>query len=228
MKSKTGLNFMVSVGRAIEQGGDNALAKLLQASQELVRTISIDPSYLVLKRLFIQVVGTYKCMLILYTNSNYAKPSHKKQFEEIEYLDKQRVSSLILLQGFANSDKSESNPNKQLSDERKLQNSIQDLVQSQDANVEETAQQILSPSAQSPLSVPTSPLSVSSSPASLNLSNPFSSLANRPFLTSPGLLPPGINPFFPHAGMMMPNPFQRFPGIDQLTYEHQFRLIIDL
>ena len=37
MKSKTtGLNFMVSVGRAIEAGGDNALAKLLQASQDLV------------------------------------------------------------------------------------------------------------------------------------------------------------------------------------------------
>ena len=40
MKSKTtGLNFMVSVGRAIESG-DNALAKLLQASQELVSTVS--------------------------------------------------------------------------------------------------------------------------------------------------------------------------------------------
>ena len=40
MKSKTGLNFMVSVGRAIESG-DNALAKLLQASQEMVRPILI-------------------------------------------------------------------------------------------------------------------------------------------------------------------------------------------
>ena len=40
MKSKTtGLNFMVSVGRAIESG-DNALAKLLQASQELVSSVS--------------------------------------------------------------------------------------------------------------------------------------------------------------------------------------------
>ena len=46
MKSKTtGLNFMVSVGRAIESG-DNALAKLLQASQELV---SCKPSYFMLK-----------------------------------------------------------------------------------------------------------------------------------------------------------------------------------
>ena len=82
MKSKTGLNFMVSVGRAIEQGGDNALAKLLQASQELVRTISIDPSYLVLKRLFSQVVGTYKCMLILYTNLNYASMAAKSSLED--------------------------------------------------------------------------------------------------------------------------------------------------
>ena len=42
MKSKTtGLNFMVSVGRAIEAGGDNALAKLLQASQDLVSLASI-------------------------------------------------------------------------------------------------------------------------------------------------------------------------------------------
>ena len=42
MKSKTtGLNFMVSVGRAIEAGGDNALAKLLQASQDLVSHASI-------------------------------------------------------------------------------------------------------------------------------------------------------------------------------------------
>ena len=42
MKSKTtGLNFMVSVGKAIEAGGDNALAKLLQASQDLVSHASI-------------------------------------------------------------------------------------------------------------------------------------------------------------------------------------------
>ena len=40
MKSKTtGLNFMVSVGRAIESG-DNALAKLLQPSQDLVSSVS--------------------------------------------------------------------------------------------------------------------------------------------------------------------------------------------
>ena len=50
MKSKaTGLNFMVSVGRAIESG-DNALAKLLQASQELVSFMaSYKPSYFILK-----------------------------------------------------------------------------------------------------------------------------------------------------------------------------------
>ena len=46
MKSKTtGLNFMVSVGRAIEAGGDNALAKLLQASQDLVS----QPAYFILR-----------------------------------------------------------------------------------------------------------------------------------------------------------------------------------
>ena len=54
MKSKTtGLNFMVSVGRAIETGGDNALAKLLQASQELVSVGLLcegnKPSYFILK-----------------------------------------------------------------------------------------------------------------------------------------------------------------------------------
>ena len=35
MKSKIGLNFMVSVGRSMENG-ENALAKLLQASQDFV------------------------------------------------------------------------------------------------------------------------------------------------------------------------------------------------
>ena len=40
MKSKIGLNFMVSVGRSLEAAGDNALAKLLQASQEYVRILS--------------------------------------------------------------------------------------------------------------------------------------------------------------------------------------------
>merc|ERR1719273_2813213 len=116
MKSKTtGLNFMVSVGRAIEAGGDNALAKLLQASQDL---------------------------------------------------------------GFANSDKLESNPNKQLSDERKLQ--IQDLSpissQARDSmhahsqigsplrREEAGSPQILSPSRQSPRMVQTSsPLSLPTS-----------------------------------------------------------------
>ena len=36
---------MVSVGRAIEAGGDNALAKLLQASQDLVS----QPAYFILR-----------------------------------------------------------------------------------------------------------------------------------------------------------------------------------
>ena len=161
----------------------------------------------------------------------------------MEYHDKQRVSTPILLQGFANSDKPESNPNKQLSDERKLQ--IQDLspISSQardslNANSqigsplrreqESPSPQILSPSRQSPmmsssspLAHPTSPVVTNSSPlvtstAALNFANPFGIAASRAgFLGSPGLpgLPPGINPFFPHAaGMMLSNPFQRFPG----------------
>ena len=43
---------MVSVGRAIETGGDNALAKLLQASQEMVSVRLCEgnkPSYFILK-----------------------------------------------------------------------------------------------------------------------------------------------------------------------------------
>ena len=154
------------------------------------------------------------------------------------------------MQGFANSDKSESNPNKQLSDERKLQNTIQDLSpissQARDSlhanshgqsspirRDESPSPQILSPSAHSPrglvqdprsspLSLPTSPVvsnpgsltpTSSAAAAALNFGNPFGlGGAGRPFLTSPGILPPGMNPFFPHAGMMIPNPFQRFPG----------------
>ena len=76
MKSKTGLNFMVSVGRAIEQG-DNALAKLLQASQELVSISIVKPSYFSLKDNLSWAVGTYKCMLILYTNLNYSSMATK-------------------------------------------------------------------------------------------------------------------------------------------------------
>ena len=160
----------------------------------------------------------------------------------MEYHDKQRVSTPILLQGFANSDKPESNPNKQLSDERKLQ--IQDLSpissQARDSlhansqmgsplrREESQSPQILSPSRQSPmmgqssspLALPTSPgvsnssplapSSLASSTAALNFANPFGMAASRAgFL--PGL-PPGMNPFFPHAGMMLSNPFQRFPG----------------
>jgi hypothetical protein len=41
MKSKIGVNFLVSVGRSPDNG-DNALAKLLQASQEMVRTFFIS------------------------------------------------------------------------------------------------------------------------------------------------------------------------------------------
>ena len=142
------------------------------------------------------------------------------------------------MQGFANSDKSESNPNKQLSDERKLQNTIRDLspissqardslhTNSQGSPIrrDSPSPQVLSPSGHSPRHVQSSsPISLSTSPvvnnsgsltptsSALNFANPFG-LAGRPFLTSPGMLPPGINPFFPHAGMMMPNPFQRFPG----------------
>ena len=169
---------------------------------------------------------------------------------EIECPDKQQVSSPILLQGFANSDKSESNPNKQLSDERKSQSlsAIRDLspissqarsqgpgdsahllsspLGRQQTDRESPSPRILgsaaSPSS-SPHSLPTSP--VVSAPASshpqtsaatsgpgLNFGNPFGLAAGRNFLSSPGLLPPGMNPFFPHAGMMLPNPFQRFPG----------------
>ena len=162
----------------------------------------------------------------------------------MEYHDKQRVSTPILLQGFANSDKLESNPNKQLSDERKLQ--IQDLSpissQARDSmhansqigspirREEPGSPQILSPSRQSPrmvqssppLSLPTSPVltPASSAAAQLSFANPFGLAGHRAggFLGGPGLaqglagLPPGMNPFFPHAGMMLSNPFQRFPG----------------
>ena len=158
---------------------------------------------------------------------------------EIECPDKQQVSSPILLQGFANSDKSESNPNKQLSDERKLPvSAIRDLSpissqarlgQSGDSHLLSSPRQSPSPRilgsaaspsrpSSSPHSVPTSPVvsgpSVTSAApgAGLNFGNPFGLAAGRNFLSSPGLLPPGMNPFFPHAGMMLANPFQRFPG----------------
>ena len=150
---------------------------------------------------------------------------------EIECPDKQQVSSPILLQGFANSDKSESNPNKQLSDERKLPvSAIRDLTpissqarlgQPGDSHLLSSPRQSPSPrilgSAASPSSsphpMPTSPVvSNAVTSAALNFSNPFGLAAGRNFLSSPGLLPPGMNPFFPHAGMMLANPFQRFPG----------------
>ena len=161
---------------------------------------------------------------------------------EIECPDKQQVSSPILLQGFANSDKSESNPNKQLSDERKLpESAIRDLspISSQarpppgpgDSHLissplgrESPSPRILGSSASpggpssSPHSLPTSPvvsgpsLTSEAPGAGLNFGNPFGLAAGRNFLSSPGLLPPGMNPFFPHAGMMLANPFQRFPG----------------
>merc|ERR1719244_2540360 len=115
MKSKIGVNFMVSVGRRMESG-DNALAKLLQASQEM---------------------------------------------------------------GFANSDRLEPNPNKQLSDERKLQTTIPDLspissqvrdnlhnpMESPVRRDTPSPQIILSPSQQSPRMIPSSsPISVPTSP----------------------------------------------------------------
>ena len=155
---------------------------------------------------------------------------------EIECPDKQQVSSPILLQGFANSDKSESNPNKQLSDERKLpESAIRDLspISSQarpppqDSHLtssplgrESPSPRILgsvaSPSSSPHSLPPTSPVvtnpQTSAAPGGLNFGNPFGLAAGRNFLSSPGLLPPGMNPFFPHAGMMLANPFQRFPG----------------
>ena len=42
MKSKIGVNFLVSVGRTPDTG-DNALAKLLQASQEMVSLFIFCP-----------------------------------------------------------------------------------------------------------------------------------------------------------------------------------------
>ena len=176
--------------------------------------------------------------IILNTNLNYARVVTKSSLLD-RMPDKQRVSTPILLQGFANSDKLESNPNKQLSDERKLQH--QDLSPISGGQARESLHhanshlvsprlreeaappQILSPSHQpgqsprmvqssSPLSLPTSPVltPASSAAAQLSFANPFGLAASRAgFL--PGL-PPGINPFFPHAGMMLSNPFQRFPG----------------
>ena len=108
--------------------------------------------------------------IILNTNLNYARVVTKSSLLD-RMPDKQRVSTPILLQGFANSDKLESNPNKQLSDERKLQ--IQDLSsissqarESLHANSqigsplrreEASSPQILSPSRQSPRMVQSSP-----------------------------------------------------------------------
>ena len=140
---------------------------------------------------------------------------------------------LQFLQGFANSDKGDSNPGKHLSSPPALS----PIPERRDPMGSPSRQEMtpspsrmLSPSAQSPrllqssspISVPTSPSSASLTPNSsaLNFANPFMSgamNAQRQFqhLSSPGLLPPGMNPFFPHAGMMlpggMPNPFQRFP-----------------
>ena len=83
MKSKaTGLNFMVSVGRAIEQG-DNALAKLLQASQEMVRFMaSYKPSYFILKDNLAQALLHTNRMVILYTNLNYASLATKSSLRD--------------------------------------------------------------------------------------------------------------------------------------------------
>ena len=79
MKSKaTGLNFMVSVGRAIESG-DNALAKLLQASQEMVRFMA---SYSILKDNLAQSLLHTNRMVILYTNLNYASLATKSSLRD--------------------------------------------------------------------------------------------------------------------------------------------------
>ena len=52
MKSKIGVNFLVSVGRNPDTG-DNALAKLLQASQEMVSLLIFScPAYWLLYTLF--------------------------------------------------------------------------------------------------------------------------------------------------------------------------------
>ena len=143
---------------------------------------------------------------------------------------------LQFLQGFANSDKGDSNPGKHLSSPPALSPipERRDAMGSSPSRQEMTpspSRNMLSPSAQSPrllqssspISVPSSPSSASLTPNSsaLNFANPFMSSAmnvQRQFqqhLSSPSLLPPGMNPFFPHAGMMlpggMPNPFQRFP-----------------
>ena len=43
MKSKIGVNFMVTVGRSLDTG-ENALAKLLQASQDMVSLLLLCAS----------------------------------------------------------------------------------------------------------------------------------------------------------------------------------------
>ena len=43
MKSKIGVNFMVTVGRSLDTG-ENALAKLLQASQDMVSLLLVCAS----------------------------------------------------------------------------------------------------------------------------------------------------------------------------------------
>ena len=64
MKSKIGVNFLVSVGRTPDTG-DNALAKLLQASQEMVSLFC--PIHLVLSD-FLQKL-TWALRIILHLKS---------------------------------------------------------------------------------------------------------------------------------------------------------------
>ena len=138
----------------------------------------------------------------------------QKVVSKMEYLDKQRVSSPILLQGFANSDKPESNPNKHLSDERKLQTSVPGLSPLTGGREAASPRDgtpspvVMSPSQQSPRlsSSPSTPTSAHS----LAFANPFN-LAGRPFL------PPGLNPFFPHGVPLLPGNFPRFPPDPRVT-----------
>ena len=60
MKSKIGVNFLVSVGRTPDTG-DNALAKLLQASQEMVSLFC--PIHLVLSDFLLKLTWALRMIL---------------------------------------------------------------------------------------------------------------------------------------------------------------------
>ena len=65
MKSKIGVNFMVSVGRNGDSG-DNALAKLLQASQDLVRLALLNYVSLYLAPQHLGTRGLWLCTIVHY------------------------------------------------------------------------------------------------------------------------------------------------------------------